>query len=97
MPKALLAIAAGFALLTGCYRVTVVSGTTPSPTVVDNPWQHSFLYGLVPPSEINVKEQCPNGVYKVETETSFLNGLAAALTSSLYAPIHAKVTCSARR
>jgi Bor protein len=86
----------GALLLTGCYHVTVISGTSPSPTVVDKPWQNSFVYGLVPPPELNVKEQCPNGVQKVETETSFLNGLVGALTWSLFTPIHAKVTCSAR-
>ena len=86
----------GALLLTGCYHVTVISGTTPSPTVVDKPWQNSFVYGLVPPPELNVKDQCPNGVQKVETETSFVNGLVGALTWSLYTPIHAKVTCSGR-
>lgn len=86
----------GALLLTGCYHVTVISGTTPSPTVVDKPWQNSFVYGLVPPPELNVKEQCPNGVQKVETETSFVNGLVGALTWSLYTPIHARITCSAR-
>jgi Bor protein len=90
------ALVLGAMLLTGCYHVTVISGTTPSPTVVDKPWQNSFVYGLVPPPELNVKEQCPNGVQKVETETSFLNGLVGALTWSLFTPIHAKVTCSGR-
>jgi hypothetical protein len=86
----------GALLLTGCYHVTVISGTSPSPTVVDKPWQNSFVYGLVPPPELNVKDQCPNGVQKVETEASFVNGLVSALTWSLYTPIHAKITCSAR-
>jgi hypothetical protein len=90
------ALVLGAMLLTGCYHVTVISGTSPSPTVVDKPWQNSFVYGLVPPPELNVKDQCPNGVQKVETETSFLNGLVGALTWSLYTPMHAKVTCSAR-
>lgn len=90
------ALLLGAAMLTGCYHITVVSGTAPSPTVVDKPWQNSFVYGLVPPPEINVREQCPNGVQKVETEASFVNGLVSALTWSLYTPIHAKVTCAAR-
>ena len=90
------ALVLGVMLLTGCYHVTVISGTSPSPTVVDKPWQNSFVYGLVPPPELNVKDQCPNGVQKVETETSFVNGLVGALTWSLYTPIHAKITCSAR-
>lgn len=96
MSKKFPALVLGAMLLTGCYHVTVVSGTSPSPTVVDKPWQNSFVYGLVPPPELNVKDQCPNGVQKVETETSFVNGLVGALTWSLYTPIHAKITCSAR-
>lgn len=90
------ALLLGAAMLTGCYHITVVSGTAPSPTVVDKPWQNSFVYGLVPPPEIDVREQCPNGVQKVETEVSFVNGLVGALTWSLYTPIHARVTCAAR-
>lgn len=90
------ALVFGAALLTGCYHITVVSGSAPAPTVVDKPWQNSFIYGLVPPPELNVKEQCPNGVQKVETEATFLNGLVGFLTYSIYTPIHAKVTCSAR-
>lgn len=84
----------GVLALTGCYHVTVISGTSPGTTVVDKPWQNSFVYGLVPPPELNVKDQCPNGVQKVETETSFVNGLVGALTWSLFTPIHARVTCA---
>src|SRR5688572_21673408 len=90
------ALVLGAMLLTGCYHVTVISGTSPSPTVVDKPWRNSFVYGLVPPPERNVKHQCPHGVQQVETETRFVTGLVGALTCSLYPPIHVKVTCSAR-
>ena len=66
----------------GCYRITVLHGTQPPPTaatVVEYPWQHSWVFGLVPPPEINVGERCPTGVSKVETRVSFLNGLASTL------------------
>ena len=96
MSRAFLVLSIGVLMLSGCYHVTVISGTTPSPTVVDVPWQHSFVYGIVPPAELNVKDKCPNGVQKVETETSFLNGVVTVLTSSLYTPIHVRVTCSER-
>ena len=77
----------------GCYKVTVVSGT-PSPTVVNKPWQHSFVYGLVPPAELNVSQQCPRGIARVVTQQSFVNGLAGALTYSLYTPQSVTVTCA---
>jgi len=90
-----LLIAAGALLLAGCYRVTVVTGAPPAPTAeIDRPWQHSFVYGIVPPSEINTNEQCPQGIATVQTERSFLNGLVSILTWSLYTPLHATVTCA---
>jgi len=91
-----LALPAAALLLAGCYRVTVVTAAPPSATVIDKPWQHSFIYGLVPPDSVVVREQCPNGVARVVTEHSFLNGLVSALTWSLYTPIHVAVTCAAR-
>lgn len=78
----------------GCYRVTVVTGAPPAPQTVDRPWQYSFVYGLVPPPELNSKEQCPQGFAVVETERSFLNGLVGALTSAIFTPMHTKVTCA---
>ena len=80
-------------LLAGCYHVTVVTGSTPTSTTVNKEWQNSFVFGLVPPAELNVKDQCPQGVAKVETEQSFLNGLVRVLTYSIYTPMHTEVTC----
>ena len=82
-------------LCTGCYRVTVVTGAPPAAQTVDKPWQNSFVYGLVPPPEVNTKEPCAQGFAVVETERSFLNGLVGALTSSIFTPMHTKVTCAA--
>ncbi len=87
-------IAAGAAiLLAGCYHVTVVTGAPPGNTVIDKPWQMSFVYGLIPPQEVDAKATCAQGVAKVETEHSFLNGLVAGLTWQLVTPIHVRVTC----
>lgn len=82
-------------LLAGCYHVTVVTSAAPPGTHVNKEWQNSFVIGLVPPPELNVKDKCPQGVTKVETERSFLNGLVAAITQSIYTPMHTEVTCSA--
>src|SRR5215207_10131863 len=91
-----LAIVVGALVLgNGCYHVTVITGAPPEAKTVDQPWQKSFVYGLVPPPEINTKDQCPQGFAVVETERSFLNGLVGALTSSIFTPLHAKVTCAA--
>ena len=92
----LLALAVASLGLSACYRATVVTGAQASPTVIDKPWQHSFVYGLVPPAQIDTKEQCPNGVSKAVTEISFVNGLATILTWRLYTPMHVTVTCGNR-
>ncbi|MGH7637078.1 MAG: Bor/Iss family lipoprotein [Gemmatimonadaceae bacterium] len=83
--KSVVLAAVAVAVLAGCYRVTVTYGPQPAAnaaTVVDYPWQHSWVFGLVPPPEINVGERCPEGVSRVETKVSFLNGLASALVGA---------------
>jgi hypothetical protein len=94
MRRYLSAAAALVVLCGGCYHVTVITGAPAGPTVIDKPWQNSFVIGLVPPPELDVKAQCPQGVAKVETERSFLNGLVGAITEIIYTPIHATVTCA---
>ena len=83
------------ALCGGCYRVTVITGAPPAAETIDKPWQNSFVYGLVPPPEIEAKPKCAQGLAEVVTERSFLNGLVGAITYSIYTPMHAKVTCAA--
>lgn len=92
--KSLFALA-GLLLLSGCYHTQITTGLTPSSQVIDIPFAHSFIYGLVPPSEVKAASECPNGVAKVETQISFVNGLVAAITFSLYTPMHITVTCAA--
>lgn len=93
-PRTGLLSVAALLLCSGCYRVTVTTGAPPAAKTVDKPWQHSFVYGLVPPAELNTKEQCPQGIAVVQTERSFLNGLVGSLTYSIFTPMHAKVTCA---
>lgn len=94
MRRTFLALGAAVVALSGCYHVTVVTGAPEAPTKVDKPWQNSFVYGLVPPPELNVKDQCTQGVAKVETQQSFLNGLVGAITYSIYTPMQTTVTCA---
>lgn len=82
-------------LLTSCYHAQITTGKQLSNEVIDNPWAHSFIFGLVPPKEVSVASQCANGVAKVETQISFLNGLVSAITFNIYTPMHITVTCAA--
>ena len=94
MKSARVALCVAAALCAGCYHVTVITGAPPAPQTVNKDWQNSFIYGIVPPSELSSKETCGQGVAKVETERSFLNGLVGAITYSIYTPLHVTVTCA---
>ncbi|TVP44418.1 MAG: hypothetical protein EA350_11590 [Gemmatimonadales bacterium] len=82
-------------LISGCYHAQISTGAPPSPQVIDQPWAHSFIGGLVPPNPIDASTQCANGVSRVETRLSFLNLVANAVTFSIYSPMHLTVVCAA--
>ena len=95
----MLSLAAAGVVLTGCYHVSVVHNPggvaqQGAGTVVEKPFSHSFVAGLVPPAELNVSDRCPRGGSKVETKHSFVNGLIAGITYNIYTPITVKVTCA---
>ena len=95
MSKRRVVLAAVFAVaLSGCYHATVETGRPASGQEVRRAWAHGFLYGLVPPSTVNVAQQCPGGVARIETQQSFLNMLANGLTFGLYTPMEIRVQCS---
>jgi hypothetical protein len=85
----LLAVAA-----TGCYHQVVQTGRPAGSTTVDKPMVATWLWGLIPATELDVRAQCPTGVAVVETETSFMNGLLAVITLGIFTPQHVKVTCA---
>ena len=90
------AVFLGVATNTGCYHATIISGATPSTDVVEQKWASSFLWGIVPPATVDAAAKCPNGLAKVETQHSFLNGLVAILTFGIYTPIQVTATCAAK-
>lgn len=82
--------------LAGCYHAVVTTGNRPDAgNVVDRPWAHSFIGGLVPPSVTDVQQKCgETGVARVETKLSFVNMVANAVTLGIYTPMHITVTCA---
>lgn len=81
--------------LGGCFHATVETGLTPAPAeVYEDGWADSWIFGLVPPSTVEVEEECSNGVAVVETKLSFLNQLVGWLTSYIYTPMAITVTCA---
>ena len=85
----------GALMASGCYHATIETGKPPAPETIDKQWASSFVFGLVPPSTVESAQKCPNGVAKVETQQTFLNGLVYLLTFGIYSPMAIKVTCAA--
>jgi hypothetical protein len=80
----------------GCYHATIETGNPPAPETIDKQWATSLIFGLVPPSVTETAQKCPNGVSKVETQQTFLNGVVRILTFGIYTPMAIKVTCAAK-
>ena len=82
-------------LSAGCYHATIETGR-PAATMpaIEIKWAHAFLWGLVPPTTVETAQKCPSGVAKVETQQSFLNLVANAVTGGIYSPMQITVTCA---
>ncbi len=92
---AVISLFIGILFLSGCYNARVTTGLAPSAQTVEVKWAHGFLGGLVPPSALNVAQECASGVASVETKLSFLNLVANAITFGIYSPMEITVTCAA--
>ena len=79
----------------GCYRHTyVVSEPTQEQPAKSDYFVHHFLAGLIPVNtEVELQSICPNGVGKIETQISFLNGFLNWLTNGIYTPKSTWVYC----
>jgi hypothetical protein len=90
-----ISLIAAATVLAGCYHATIVTGLPAGTTGVHKEWVATWVFGIVPPSEdISSAKECPNGVAKVETQWSFLNGLVHVVTFNIYGPMQVDVTCA---
>ena len=80
--------------LSGCYNATIETGLPPGNQTLEKSWASGWVIGLVPPSTVETASRCPNGVARVETKVSFLNGLVAMITMWIYTPMAILVTCA---
>ncbi len=87
-------IVASGVVVSGCYHAVIDTGRAGVGEPIVTPWAHAFIYGLVPPALTETAKKCPSGVAKVETQQSFLNGLAAAITAGIYTPMTISYTCA---
>ena len=80
--------------INGCYHASITTGLESSNEIIEKPWALGFVFGLIPPAEIDARDKCVNGVAKVETKLSFLNQLVSGLTSGIVTPMTIIVTCA---
>ena len=88
------AVLATCLLFSGCYQAQMTTGKAPSNTVVEKKWAPSYLYGLVG-AEIDVSDECENGIASAERKFTFPNLLVNTLTLGIYLPQNVTVTCAA--
>jgi hypothetical protein len=81
-------------VLSGCYHATIETGLPPGNQTLEKPWASSWIGGLVPPQTVETASRCPNGVARIETQQSFVNGLVAWITFFIYTPMTIVVTCA---
>ena len=83
-------------IASGCYHATIETAATPSPQTIEQGFASAWIAGLIPPKPVETAAKCPDGVAKVETQQSFVNGLVGILTLGIYTPMSIKVTCAAK-
>ena len=83
-------------LLAGCYKteLTNFGGGNDAPGPQVKVWTHSVIVGLIPLSEVDVRKACGGkGAYSISTRQNVWNLLLAGVTSGIYTPTTAKITC----
>ena len=81
------------AALSGCYNLKYYSTSVPGPGATHKVWVHGFLGGIITVGELNLDTECPNGVYKMKSNISFVGLLLTAVTGSIYTPSNVVITC----
>ena len=80
-------------MLTSCFSYTSVVGKGAQGTTKVSQWNHYVIAGLAPVGLSDSKAMAGGATdYTVKTEQSFVNGLIAALTFSIYTPTTTTVT-----
>lgn len=83
------------ALSTGCATQTYLLSEGGQTAPSADKWQHFFVGGIGQEVVENAAEVCGGAhkVAKIETQQSFLNGLASFVSNGLYTPHQNKVYC----
>ena len=82
--------------LGGCARATIREPEL-APQGTHRAWTHTFLWGLVGDSEVDVRYYCPAKPARVKTGGDAASTLIGLATLGIYLPRVVTVTCSAPR
>jgi len=81
-------------LSAGCYHIRYVTHEPEAPAPVHDAWYDNFVFGLAQVSDpVEVSDLCPGGFARVESRTTFAEGLVAFATLGVYNPQSVKVFC----
>jgi hypothetical protein len=84
------------ALLAGCIEYHEYKDTLRVPSgVVAEYTGHFFLFGVIGNADLNVYEQCPNGVYRIISKKTGVDTLISVFTLGMYMPRSYRVDCAA--
>jgi hypothetical protein len=72
----------------------VNTGQAAGTTTINKPWTSTWIFGLVEAKPIDVRSDCPGGVALVETQMTFVNGVATVLTLGIWVPRTVTITCA---
>jgi hypothetical protein len=80
-------------MLTSCFSYTIVVGKGAQGSTKVTKWNHYVIGGLAPVGVSDSKTMAEGATdYTVHTRQTFVNGLIAALTFSIYTPTTTTVT-----
>jgi hypothetical protein len=84
MDRRLLVLLCGV-VTTACHTMRFELAPVPTANVVTE-HKNFFLDGLVPTRVVDVSEKCPYGAAAVREQTTFADGVAAAVTLGIWTP-----------
>jgi hypothetical protein len=82
------------AVCSACHHARIETAAKPSTITIEEPFASGWLFGLVPPKLVSTAGKCQQGIARVETQITFVNGLVRFLTLGIYTPMWIKVTCA---
>ncbi|MBN2694138.1 Bor family protein [bacterium] len=81
--------------VSACKTVTITEGDleeiTTDPTYESS--ESFFIFGIIGESHVYVNQQCPKGVFQVQTRMSFVDGLLGLITVGIYSPKTVRLWC----